>query len=261
MLDWQVELGADEVLAEEAANAYTLPEALDPLPGIPPARRVAPPRPAQPDTPRGVDTPAASPADPVAEAQALADTAADLGALAAAMQAFPHAEIRHGARNFVFADGRPGAHVMIVGEAPGREEDIEGRPFVGRAGQLLDRMFAPVGLGRDAQAAEDALYIANLLPWRPPQNREPSREEIAMFLPFLRRHIALAAPRVLVLMGNTPCSALLGRTGITRMRGQWTEVAGMPALPTFHPAYLLRFAAAKRDAWADLLALRAWLNQ
>ena len=143
---------------------------------------------------------------------------------------------------------------MLVGEAPGRDEDREGRPFVGRAGQLLDRMLAAIELSRS-----ENVYITNVLPWRPPQNRDPKPEEIAMMRPFLERHIELARPDVLVVMGNISCQALLGKRGITRLRGQWAEACGKPALPMFHPAYLLRNPAAKRQAWADLLALKARL--
>jgi uracil-DNA glycosylase len=121
--------------------------------------------------------------------------------------------LKKGARNLVFADGNPAARVMIVGEAPGRDEDLQGLPFVGKAGQLLDRMFEAIGMGRASPDAERALYITNVLPWRPPENRDPSPEEIAMMLPFLRRHVELAGPEVLVLMGNHSCQALLGRRG------------------------------------------------
>jgi uracil-DNA glycosylase len=145
---------------------------------------------------------------------------------------------------------------MIVGEAPGREEDLEGRPFVGQAGQLLDRMLAAIGLARDATETGQAVYITNVLPWRPPQNRDPEVAEIAMMRPFLERHIALARPEVLVLMGNAACEALLQRKGILRLRGQWAEAEGLPVMPMTHPAYLLRNPAAKREAWADLLAIQ-----
>jgi DNA polymerase len=149
---------------------------------------------------------------------------------------------------------------MVVGEAPGRDEDLEGRPFVGRAGQLLDRMFAAIGLSRSATDAALALYITNVMVWRPPQNRDPTPEEVAMLLPFLHRHIVLADPEVIVVMGNTPLSALLGVKGITRQRGQWAQALGKPVLPMVHPAYLLRNPAAKREAWADLLSLKAHLR-
>jgi DNA polymerase len=155
---------------------------------------------------------------------------------------------------------------MIIGEAPGREEDIAGKPFVGRSGQLLDRMLAAIGLGRASEDLSRAVYITNVLPWRPVGNRTPAGDEVAMLLPFLRRHVELAAPRVLVLMGASAAGALLGEgPGILRRRGQWAKVAGfgpapLPVLPTLHPAYLLRNPAAKRMAWRDLLALGAWLD-
>ena len=144
---------------------------------------------------------------------------------------------------------------MIVGEAPGRDEDREGRPFVGRAGQLLDRMLSAIGMSRERD-----VYITNVLPWRPPQNRDPKPEEIAMMQPFLSRHIDLAAPKLLIVVGNISCQALLGRRGITRLRGNWQHVQGFPAMPMCHPAYLLRNPAAKREAWADLLEIRARLE-
>lgn len=149
---------------------------------------------------------------------------------------------------------------MILGEAPGRDEDMEGLPFVGRAGQMLDRMLAAIGLSRKSPDPAAAAYISNVMFWRPPGNREPTPEELAMVLPFTLRHIELAQPDVLVLMGNTPCGALLGRRGILRLRGQWTQARGLPVLPMTHPAYLLRNPAAKREAWADLLELQAKLR-
>ncbi|MGB3554877.1 MAG: uracil-DNA glycosylase, partial [Jannaschia sp.] len=194
-----------------------------------------------------------------AEAERRAAAAQDLAGLRDALAAYPYCDLRLGARSLVFADGNPAARVMIVGEAPGRDEDREGRPFVGVAGQLLDRMLAAIDLARDAEDAAKAVYITNVLPWRPPSNRDPEPGEIAMMLPFLRRHVELAAPELLVLMGNHACGAVLGRRGITRLRGQWSDGFGLPALPMFHPAYLLRQASAKRDAWADLLALKARL--
>ncbi len=249
MLDWQVELGADEAISETPVDRYAL-EPQQPKPAdAAPSKAAPPPLALKPEV------------DPVAEAKAAAAGASDLTALAAAMQAFEHCEIKKGARKFVFSDGTPGARVMIIGEAPGRDEDQIGRPFVGQAGQLLDKMLAAIDMDRAAEDPAKAVYFANVLPWRPPANRTPEPAEIAMMLPFLERHIALAAPDVLVLMGNTPCQALLGRAGITRIRGQWTEVLGRPTLPMFHPAYLLRQAIAKREAWADLLELKAKLKE
>ncbi|MEL7173927.1 MAG: uracil-DNA glycosylase [Pseudomonadota bacterium] len=200
------------------------------------------------------------------DAGRMAGAAGDLAALAAAAEAYDAPEalaLKAGATRFVFADGRPGARLMIVGEAPGQEEDRQGRPFVGRAGQLLDRMLAAIGLDRQAEDPARAAYIANILPWRPPGNRTPTEAEAAAFLPFIERHIALAAPEVLLLLGNTPLRALTGQTGgITRARGQWRRHAptGVETIASFHPAYLLRMPAKKRKAWADLLEIAARLD-
>jgi DNA polymerase len=261
LLDWYVEMGVVDAVGDVAIDRTALPDAAPWL-----ARRRAAQAggtPAPDSAPAAAEAPApavASGVDPLAEAQALAAGAASLEALAEAMAGFEHIELKRGARNFVFSDGNPGARVMIVGEAPGAEEDRIGRPFVGRAGQLLDRMFAAIGLARTSPDAAQALYITNVLPWRPPGNRTPTAEEMAMMVPFLTRHIELADPDVLVLMGNTPCGALIGRTGILRLRGHWTEAAGRPVMPMTHPAYLLRNPAAKREAWADLLDIQAKLR-
>ena len=250
LLEWQVELGVTEAILDAPVDRYAL-EAVKPVPkaAVADARVEGPP-----PIPQAVEV------DVVGIARDLAAGAGDLVALSAAMQGFEHCELKRGARSFVFSDGQPQARVMIIGEAPGREEDRAGKPFVGRAGQLLDRMLEAIELGRTREDAAQAVYITNVLPWRPPSNRTPDAAEIAMMLPFLERHIALAEPDFVVLMGNTPCQALLGRSGITRMRGDWVEVLGKPCLPMFHPAYLLRNPIAKREAWADLLALKARLR-
>ncbi len=242
LLEWQLELGATEAIGDVPVNRYEVPAA----------------RPAPAPAPFPPPLPVAE--DPLEAARALAESAGSLADLEEALGRYEHCELKKGARNLVFADGNPAARVMIIGEAPGRDEDIQGKPFVGRAGQLLDLMFAAIGMGRENPDAENTLYITNVLPWRPPQNRDPAPEEIAMMLPFLHRHVALADPDILVLMGNHSCQALLGRRGITRLRGTWTEALGKPALPMFHPAYLLRNPLAKREAWADLLTLQARLR-
>lgn len=249
-LDWQHDLGVGDVVGDTPVNAYDLPERAE---WRSPAAAVRP----QPAAPAETGP---APADPVAVARASAAGAATLADLHAALADYPHCELKRGARNTVFADGNPLARVLILGEAPGRGEDLEGRPFVGRAGQLLDAMFAAIGLGRGHPDAAAALYICNVMPWRPPQNRDPSPEEIAMMLPFVQRHIDLADPEVIVLMGNTPLFAATGAKGILRARGAWITAFGRPALPMTHPAYLLRNPAAKREAWADLLVLQARLR-
>lgn len=255
LLDWQREMGADEPILDAPVDRYA---------ETPPAPAPASPQVAVPGMPAPSLAPAAVATAPEidlpAQAAAMAARAGSLSELAAAMQGFDGLDIRRGARNFVFADGDPKARVMILGEAPGEEEDRQGRPFVGRAGQLLDQMFAAIGLSRQAVDAERALYITNVLPWRPPGNRRPEQAEIDAMLPFVARHVELAAPDVLVLMGNTPCQAALGRQGILRLRGQWTQAFGRPVLPMTHPAYVLRNPIAKRDSWADLLSLQARLQ-
>ncbi|WP_051416253.1 uracil-DNA glycosylase family protein [Paracoccus sp. J55] len=249
LLQWQAELGADEPCLDAPLDRYVMPERAEPPPAPPPAAAPAP---------RDEARDAAE--DLVARAEAMAAAARSLDALAAAQEAFDGIELKKGARNFCFCDGNPAARVMIIGEAPGEEEDRQGRPFVGRAGQLLDMMFDAIGLSRKAVDAERALYITNVLTWRPPGNRRPEPAEIAMMLPFLRRHVELVQPQLLVLMGNTPCIAALNQQGILKLRGKWTAAFGLPALPMAHPAYLLRTPLAKRDAWADLLSLAARLD-
>lgn len=250
-LSWQVDLGVTDPLGEDPVNRYDLADAVRATHVAASGRRagVAAPLPV-----------AAAGDDAVAAARAAAERAMSLEQLQDALAAFDYCELKRGARNLVFADGNPAARVLILGEAPGSEEDREGRPFVGRAGQLLDRMFAAIGLSRDAPDPGAAIYITNVMPWRPPANRDPEPAEIAMMRPFVERHIALADPEVIVVMGNTPLMALTGTKGILRARGNWMTALGKPLLPMTHPAYLLRNPGAKREAWADLLALQARLR-
>lgn len=258
-LTWQIDCGVDDFILDAPIDRFSLPEARQvelraPIPERAPAKpsRAKPaglsPAPELPKT------------DPVVEAKQAASRAKTLDALRAEIEAFDHCELKQGARNTVFSDGHASARVLILGEAPGREEDQEGRPFVGRAGQLLDRMFAAIGLSRTAVDAEHALYITNVMPWRPPGNRDPEPLEIAMMQPFVERHIELVDPDLIVVMGNTPLFALTGNRGIIRVRGKWTEALGRPLLPMTHPAYLLRTPIAKREAWEDLLSLKSRLG-
>ena len=203
-----------------------------------------------------------SQAEAAQSARALAAGAQTIEELAALVARFDGCALKRTATSTVFIDGNPAAPVMIIGEAPGAEEDRLGKPFVGRAGQLLDRMLAAIGLDRrDVQ-------ITNVIYWRPPGNRKPTAQEIASCLPFVFRHIALSRSKVLVLAGGTAASALLPMSeGITRLRGRWFDLAipgldvPLPTLPMFHPAYLLRSPERKREAWRDLLALKAKLAE
>lgn len=243
LLEWQVELGATEAILDAPVNRYDAP-AQKPKP-----QAAAP------------QTPQKKPAiDPVQVAKSAATGAGDLAALKAALAQFDHCDLKRGARSLVFADGNPAARVMVLAEAPGRDEDREGRPFVGRTGQLFDRMFAAIDMSRGSEDPNAALYLSMVMPWRPPQNRDPKPDEIAMMMPFVQRHIELAKPEVLVLMGNIACQGVLGKRGISRLRGQWSDAFGIKVLPMLHPDALLRNPVLKREAWADLLALKSHLG-
>jgi uracil-DNA glycosylase family 4 len=205
------------------------------------------------------ETPAGVPA--TGTAREIAAAATTLAALAEAVAAFDGCALRRTATTTVFADGNPAARLMLIGEAPGAEEDRLGKPFVGRSGQLLDRMLATIGVDRSSA------YITNVLFWRPPGNRKPTPGEIAACLPFVLRHIALVRPAIIMLCGGTATSALLGvADGITRLRGRWFDLAvpglarPVPTIATYHPSYLLRSPERKREAWRDLLAVQARLG-
>jgi len=257
-LAWQLELGADEAIGDTPLDRFAESAAASAAPA---ARRApdgaARPAPDAPPRPEGAG------ASEGRSAHDLAQSATTLEELAEAMRGFDGSPLKMSARSFVFCDGLAGARVMVIGEAPGGDEDRIGKPFVGRAGQLLDRMLAAIGLSRTAPAPENAAYITNILPWRPPGNRTPTQAEVTLFLPFIERHIELAKPDFILSIGNTPTKTLLDTaTGIKRMRGRWVRhpASGLPLLPSFHPAYLLRQPADKRLAWRDLLSLRAALD-
>jgi uracil-DNA glycosylase family 4 len=258
----QIDWGAEEAL-EAAPIDRTVPRVVAAAPVEPVASAIPgmPPKGGREAAPRALPARLAPPPG-ATRAAALAAQADSLAALRAAMAEFDASPLRETATNLVFADGVPESGLMLIGEAPGGDEDRLGRPFVGVSGQLLDRMLASVGLSR-----EQNFYITNILPFRPPGNRTPTDAEIGLFLPFVLRHITLAKPRQLVLLGGVAAKGLLrSKEGITRLRGRWHQVTTeegqtLPALATLHPAYLLRNPAAKRDAWLDLLLLRSRLAQ
>lgn len=196
----------------------------------------------------------------VAHAREQAAACKSLAELQAALAAFDGCPLKDTAINLCFADGNPAAQIMLIGEAPGAEEDRQGKPFVGPSGQLLDKMLATVGLDRTS------VYITNVIYWRPPGNRTPTPAEIAACQPFLERQIELLQPKLIVFVGGIAARALLGvKEGVTKLRGRrftYTtgEGAKIPALVMFHPAYLLRQAMQKRLAWRDLLTIRDQLD-
>lgn len=279
-LAFLAEIGVDEAVGDVALDWRTWRDSAPRPPAAaqrPAAAPLAPPS-WRSDTgsPAGIrqDNAPPSGADPLplgaVETQALARSraaeATTLAELEAAVRAFDGCPLRRTATNTVFGVGNPKARVMFIGEAPGEDEDRQGIPFVGVSGQLLDRMLAAIGLDRNAAEPEKAVYITNILPWRPPGNRNPTPAEIATCLPFVERHVALVAPEVVVPLGGTAAKSLLNRSeGITRLRGRWLslDITGDSAaakkpvavLPMLHPAYLLRNAISKREAWRDMLSL------
>jgi DNA polymerase len=262
LLAFYLEAGADALLGEEpvdrfageqtAASRAAVPvESPAPRPSIAPRPRASAERPAAPP-------PQAAPASPdvaIMDARAQARAAGSLDELRRILDGFEGCELKRHAKQLVFADGNPQARVMLVGEAPGRDEDLEGLPFVGRSGKLLDLMLKAIGLDRTT------VYIANVIPWRPPGNRTPTPQETQICLPFIRRQIELVDPEVLVCLGNPSSQAVLGLTdGIMKSRGRWmtydTGRREVRAIATLHPAYLLRQPLQKRLAWRDFLAIK-----
>lgn len=258
LLAFYVDAGVDCALSDEPIDRLVAEDVVAETPRPAP---IAAPRSQSPIAPRPV-LPANVPATPeaaIVSAREAAATAPTLEALRALMQSFDGCALRTTATQLVFADGNPQARLMLVGEAPGRDEDIEGRPFVGRSGKLLDLMLAAIGFDRSK------VYIANVIPWRPPGNRTPTPQETQICLPFIKRQIELVNPDVLVTLGNPSTQALLEtREGIMRTRGRWvdyhTGTRSIRALPTLHPAYLLRQPTYKRHAWQDLRAIVAALE-
>ncbi len=280
LMEWNRLLGADEIMpptpkprAREGVAEMPLVSG-DTRPAAQPAAAKLPPESspavqgaaAGPKQPRPEKRQSKSSRKPdrdaaIRQAETLAGEAHDLPSLAAAIEQFEHCAFRQEATNMVFADGNPEACVMLIGEAPGQEEDRLGKPFVGKSGQLIDRMYGEIGLSRTGEDAASSLYITNVVNWRPEGNRQPSEAEIAMFKPFVLKHIALVGPRILILHGNPACSAILGRDGITRLRGKWVTHERIPLLPMFHPAFLLRNPRMKRLVWNDLLMIKTKIRE
>ena len=264
LLKWYVDHGLDETIGEEAVDRFALPPpTAAPRAVAPPQGAVAPTLVRAPLQAPMVRAPVPLESPQLAEdAREIARRCATIAELEEAVRAFEGCALKRTAKNTVFADGVAGAPVMVVGEAPGADEDRLGKPFVGVSGQLMDRMFDAIDMSRERD-----LYITNILFWRPPGNRTPTPAEQAVCVAFTRRHIELAKPKVLVLAGGTATKAMLETTeGIMRLRGKWTSLklddgTEVPTMPTFHPAYLLRTPASKRQSWLDLLAIDKKLKE
>ncbi len=282
-LEWYVENGVDEALGDEAVDRTKIaaPNTIsifhnnvegqsvasgagaregDPVSNILAAAR-GPSSATQDQTPLGAS-------DARAESVKLAQEANTLEELREAIAEFEGISLKKTATNLVFCDGNPKAPVMLIGEAPGADEDRIGKPFVGQSGQLLDKIFQCIGLDRTEEDPAKSLYMANILNWRPPGNRTPSPGEVEASLPFIERHIQLAQPKILVFCGGVSAKALLGSTdGISRMRKLWhgyqpqtpelkSESKIISAIATYHPAYLLSTPSQKKAVWADMLMIQ-----
>ncbi len=257
LLDFYTEAGVDALLGEDPVDRFATAETSTPrvrvAPGVtsPPALEIKA---------RAATSAPPAPDEAAMTASGAAKSAKTLDELRAILGKFEGCALKATATQLVFADGNPTARLMLVGEAPGRDEDIEGLPFVGRSGKLLDRMLAAIGFDRKS------VYIANIVPWRPPGNRTPTPQESQICLPFILRQIELADPDILVCLGGPSAQALLGiKDGITKTRGRWftfdTGKREIRAMPTFHPAFLLRSPLQKRFAWRDFLAIKKALDQ
>ena len=256
LLAFYLEAGVDCALTDEPVDRLAEPDSVTMAATAVPAREATPPIREMPAATPAVSRSEIAPAPEaaIASAREAARTAPSLEALRALLENFDGCALKHTATRLVFSDGNPQARIMFVGEAPGRDEDIEGLPFVGRSGKLLDRMIAAIGLDRSKA------YIANVIPWRPPGNRTPTPQETQICLPFIQRQIELVNPDVLVTLGNPSTQTLLStREGIMKTRGKWfdydTGTRTIRAIATFHPAYLLRSPSYKRMSWQDLRAI------
>lgn len=259
-MEWYLDNGVDEALGDASVNRVAeMPESFsvpgDDLPAATPSKT------AEANAFLGAS-------DARVEAVKLASAAQNLEELREAIQGFDGIPLKKTATNLVFCDGNPKAPVMLVGEAPGADEDRQGKPFVGISGQLLDKILACIDLDRTQEDPEKAVYISNILNWRPPGNRTPSPGEVEASLPFIERHIQLVQPKLLILCGGVSAKALLGKgDSISRMRKTWHDyipqtpeyadgAKPIPAIATYHPAYLLRTPSQKKAVWADMLMIR-----
>lgn len=256
VLEWYRAAGVDLAVGEAPVDRFAQRAPARPV-------EAAVTRPALPDAPaQAMAPPMAAPvfaSDP-GETRSLASQAQTLDELEALVGAYDGCGLKLRATQLAFADGNPKASIMLIGEAPGAEEDRQGKPFVGKSGQLLDRMLAAIGLDRTK------VYIANTVPWRPPGNRAPTPEELALCLPFLHRQVELVGPKLILTLGGPAMQTIFGTsTGILKMRGRWSEVnvgsLAVAAMPTLHPAYLLRNPAAKQQAWRDMLSLKMKVDE
>lgn len=261
-MEWYLDNGVTDILEDEPVDKTVMMQESKPVSTMP-----------EPKTETAKPTPSREKAVPMGSAEArktseaLARSAKTLDELKEAISSFDGLSVKKTALNMVFCDGNPKAPIMVIGEAPGADEDEQGKPFVGQSGQLLDRILAGIGLSRKAEDPAQAVYISNILNWRPPGNRTPTPAEMSIALPFIEKHIQLIGPKILILVGNTPMKSLLDtKEGIMKMRGRWHDYKPVSdigdlaqeilALPSFHPAFLLRNPMQKKTVWQDMITLQ-----
>lgn len=273
LLRWHVDMGADEAVGDEPVDRFALSK--EKLAAAGTNRKPVTAAPTTSGFPAAASAPRAPPAnasvalpmadDTISDARDLAAKAENLETLAEILSEFKGCPLHKTAKNLVFTDGNPNARIMLIGEAPGADEDRQGKPFVGRSGQLLDKILDAIGLDRHAADAKSSAFISNTIFWRPPGNRKPTAAESEICFPFILRAIELAGPDIIVCLGATPMHRLIGGTeGILRSRGKWREIEiggrKIPLMPTLHPAYLLRQPAQKRLVWRDFLEIHKKLT-
>ena len=240
-LEWQIEMGVSDAIGDLPIDRYAEPTETTQVDS---------------NLPKSSETNISEEIDPIVLAEQTANSAKTLIELRQAIKNFPHCDLQFGARNLVFGDGIADAPVMILSDVPGREEDAKAKPFVGAEGLLLDKMLAAIGLSR-----QENTYIATVVPWRPPQDRDPKKNEIDMMTPFIRRHVSIVQPKVLICIGKTSCISVLGKEEVNNIRGQWHEGFKLPVMPMLHPRLLLRQPLRKKEAWRDLLEFKSWLRK
>jgi uracil-DNA glycosylase family 4 len=260
-LQWHLDEGMDELLAAEPVDRTQIAEQVMP--------QMDTAKPASPFAHAETAAPAAPAAKPLlgasqarAESKALAEKATTLEELREAIEGFDGLAIKNTASHLVFSDGNVDAPIMIIGEAPGADDDRQGKAFVGPSGQLLDQMLKWIGLDRHHEEAAKSVYLSNILNWRPPGNRTPTEGEIEVALPFIEKHIELAKPKILILCDGVAAKSLLqSDVSISRLRGKWHDYNGIPAIATYHPSYLLNTPAQKQKVWRDMLMVKEKIRE
>ena len=260
LLQYQIDLGADEAICPLTFNRF-VESKIESLNKTPQTQTAPAKNSMEPNIISEKEAAAIPPSESidkvaVVRAKSLISNVKSLDDLRRSIKSFEFCDYKATANNLVFSDGNPSAKIMLVGEAPGQEEDLKGKPFVGRSGQLLDKIFLAAGFSRNNPEPLKSLYITNSVNWRPPGNQTPPKTVVEMFRPFIEKHIELINPQILVLTGNSSCSAILNQVGITKLRGKWIQMNNRWIMPILHPAFLLRDPRQKQLTWYDIIKIK-----